>query len=732
MRRQVLWLQNKPLLEIRVHDMSNGKEIRIALAGNPNSGKTSLFNALTGAHQKVGNFSGVTVEKHEGFLDYKGYRILVVDLPGIYSLTPYSPEELVTREYLIKEPPDVVVNVLDGTNLERNLLLTTQLMELEVDFLVALNMIDEVEEKGIVIEIKQLQKLLGCHIIPVSAKKGTGLDSLLDHVIRVSRKDIEIHKNKLFFRPDIEVSVEKITVMLSHQQELGGYNARWLAIKLLENDREVYHEVQHYPVWVKIELALQEALKESERLYDSEPEILVTEDRHSFIRGAMQECVHQPGGVKATTSDYIDMVVLNRVLGLPIFLLVVWAIFQLTFTLGAPITGLLHAFFGILSSVIAPFIPNAVLRSVIIDGIIAGVGGVLVFLPNIVLLFIGLSFLEASGYMARAAFVIDRVMHRFGLHGKSFIPMITGFGCSIPAIMATRTLKSRTDRLVTIMIIPFMSCGAKLPVYVLLTAAFFAPDVAANVMFGIYLLGIVVALSTAWLLKSTVMKSDAEPFVMELPPYRWPTFTSVFFQARIKALMYLKKAGTLVLGAVILIWAISNYPHNKALDAQFMSETAHIEESGVDAAQQTRLKKALDRRIKSEQLEYSLAGRAGRVVEPLIRPIGFDWRIGIALITGLAAKEVVVSTLGTIYSIGQSDEAPVDLQSTLRQDPSFSRATALSLMVFVLLYIPCVAAIGVMKKEVGRWKPVVLYSAYSLSVAWILSFVVYRIALFVS
>jgi ferrous iron transport protein B len=709
--------------------MSEHKEISVALAGNPNCGKSSLFNALTGAHQKVGNFSGVTVEKHEGFLDYKGYHIRVVDLPGIYSLTPYSPEEIVTREYLINECPDVVVNVVEGPNLERNLLLTTQLMELEVDFLVALNMIDEVEEKGIVIEIKQLQKLLGCHIIPTSAKKSIGLDSLLDHIIRLSRKDIEIRKNKLFFRPELESSVEKITALLTHQQELSGFNARWLAIKLLENDREVYHEVQKYPVWVKVELALQDALREAERLHDSEPEILITEDRHAFIRGAMQECVRKPGGEKSTVTDYIDMVVLNRVLGLPIFLLVVWAVFQLTFTLGAPIMSALELLFGFIASAIGPLLPNETLRSIVINGIIAGVGGVLVFLPNIILLFIGLSFLEASGYMARAAFVIDRLMHRFGLHGKSFIPMITGFGCSIPAIMATRTLKSPTDRMVTIMIIPFMSCGAKLPVYVLLTAAFFSPDVAANVMFGIYLLGIVVGLWTALLLKSTVLKSDSEPFVMELPPYRWPTLASVLFQAKVKALMYLKKAGTLILSAVIIIWAISNYPRNEALGGRLAAETARIAASSMSDAEKKAGQRELDLRIKSEQLEYSLAGRAGKVLEPLIRPLGFDWRIGIALVTGLAAKEVVVSTLGTIYSIGQSEGGPVELKSILRHDPSFSRATALSLMVFVLLYIPCVAAIGVMKKEVGRWRPVLLYSAYSLTVAWVLSFIVYRLAL---
>ncbi|MEI8032432.1 MAG: ferrous iron transport protein B [Chlorobiaceae bacterium] len=710
--------------------MTDTVEIRIALAGNPNCGKSSLFNALTGSHQKVGNFSGVTVEKHEGYRDFNGYRITVVDLPGTYSLAPYSPEELVTREYIIRERPDVVVNVIEGTNLERNLLLTTQLMELEVDFLVALNMMDEVEERGMEIDIKQLQKLLGCHIIPTSATRKSGLQSLLDHVVRVAHKDISIRKNKLFFRPELEASVDAVAALLSHQKELERYNPRWLAIKLLENDSAIYAEVQRFPVWVKVELALQGAIREAQRLFDSDPEMLITEDRHAFARGAVKECVRLPRQSRATATDYIDAVVLNRVFGLPFFLLVVWAIFHLTFTLGAPLMEALEFLFSSFAAFVRPLMANELLRSIVIDGIIAGVGGVLVFLPNIVLLFIGLSFLEASGYMARAAFVIDRIMHRFGLHGKSFIPMITGFGCSVPAIMATRTLKSPTDRLATIMIIPFMSCGAKLPLYVLLTGAFFAPALAANVMFAIYLLGIAVGLWTALLLKSTILKSDSEPFVMELPPYRWPTLLSVLYQAKMKALLYVKKSGTLILAAVIIIWAASNYPHSAAVDAARALESARIAGSTQGLQEKERSMKALEMRSKSQQLEYSLAGRAGKVLEPLIRPLGFDWRIGIALVTGLATKEVVVSTMGTIYSIGQSSGGPVELKSILRNDPGFSRATALSLMVFVLLYIPCVAAIGVMKREIGEWRPVVIYGAYSLAVAWLLSFVVYRIALF--
>ena len=708
--------------------MSYAKEIKVALAGNPNCGKSSLFNALTGSHQRVGNFSGVTIEKYEGYVDYRNYRVRFVDLPGTYSLTAYSPEELVTRNYLIEETPDIVVNVVEGPNLERNLLLTIQLMEMEVDLLVALNMFDEVQAQGIEIDFKQLQRLLGCHIIPTSAKKKQGLDSLLDHVVRVYEGDIEVKKNKLAFRPEVDKAIEDITELLSNEPELGKYNHRWLAIKLLENDKEVYNVVRQYPVWVKTELALQEVIQETEKVYKSDPEISITEDRYAFIRGAMQECVGQAREKKQSVTDYIDLVVLNRVLGLPIFLFVVWVIFHMTFTLGTPMMDGLDALFGMLGESVATFLPNGTVRSILVDGVIAGVGGVLIFLPNIILLFIGLSFLEASGYMARAAFVIDRIMHRFGLHGKSFIPMITGFGCSIPAIMATRTLKSRSDRLATIMIIPFMSCGAKLPVYVLLAGAFFTPAVAANVMFGIYMLGIVVGLFSALIMKKTVLRSESEPFVMELPPYRWPSLRSVLVQAKDKAMMYLKKAGTIILLAVLLIWTFSNYPKNPELDAALDREIASIEQSIADETERQDAIIAVENRINAGQLEYSLAGRAGKLLEPVIKPLGFDWRIGIALVTGLAAKEIVVSTMGTIYSLGEADETSSELKTILKNDPAFDQATALSLMVFVLLYIPCVAAVGVMRKEIGEWKSVAFYGAYALTAAWIFSFITYRLA----
>ncbi|ANT65952.1 MULTISPECIES: ferrous iron transport protein B [Prosthecochloris] len=708
--------------------MTQLTEITVALAGNPNCGKSSLFNALTGSHQKVGNFSGVTIEKYEGYVDFKGYRIRFVDLPGTYSLTAYSPEELVTRHYLAMEHPDIVVNVIEGPNLERNLLLTTQLMEMEVELLVALNMYDEVEAQGMEIDVKQLQQLLGCHIIPTSAKARQGLDRLLDHIVRVYSGEIQIRKNKLAFRPEIEDAVKAVQAEIRHEPALDGRKYRWMALKLLENDREIYREVHQSPVWLKIERILQQAMETTGKLYQADPEILITEDRHALIRGAMEECVRMPEARKRSLTDYIDAVVLNRIIGLPVFFGVVWLIFHMTFTLGTPLMDALDQLFTSIALWVSPLLTNEMLRSVIVDGVIAGVGGVLVFLPNIILLFIGLSFLEASGYMARAAFVVDKVMHRFGLHGKSFIPMITGFGCSIPAIMATRTLKSPSDRLATIMIIPFMSCGAKLPVYVLLAGAFFPPAVAANVMFGIYMLGVLLGLLTALLLKSTILEKESEPFVMELPPYRWPTLSSVLFQSRVKAMMYLRKAGTVILLAVLLIWTASNFPKSAAIERDLALETARIEATVLDEEAKALELTAVENRASAAQLEYSMAGRTGKLIEPVIRPLGFDWRIGIALVTGLAAKEVVVSTMGTIYSLGDVDEEDTELKNILKHDPAFDQATALSLMVFVLLYIPCVAAIGVMKKEVGSWRPVLLYSSYALTVAWVFSFITYNVA----
>ena len=723
------------------------KEISVALAGNPNSGKTSLFNGLIGRHLKVGNWAGVTIEKYEGFIEYEGYKIKIVDLPGTYSLTAYSPEEVITRNYIIEEKPDVIVNVLDGTNLERNLYLTTQLMELEVNSVIALNMYDEVKEQKIEIDFKQLEKLLGSHIIPTNSIKKEGFKSLLNHIVRVHTGILTVAKNKLSFSEEVEKNIERLTDIIKGDQTLSDkYHPRWLAIKLLENDQLTYSAAKERAIWLNIEKELLEIIPKYEDMFDSSPAMTIAEDRHSFIRGAIKETVEYPKEIKKTLTDYIDSVLINRVLGLPIFLALMWLIFQFTFKLGEAPMGWIETFFGFLEKTAADIIAPGLLQSVIVDGIIAGVGGVLVFLPSILLLFLALAFMEGTGYMARAAFVVDKILHKVGLHGKSFIPMITGFGCSVPAFMSCRTLKSKADRITTMMIIPFMSCGAKLPVYILLIGAFFPVAYAGNILFAVYLFGIIVAILSAKLLKTSLFKGESEPFVMELPPYRMPTLKAVLIQMWIKAYMYIKKAGTIVLLASVIIWAAGNFPVSREINKTYAEKTHAVQCNQMfDKVQKEKQSvelgrfdghnprhdtlQSLENMRLSKQLEYSYAGRMGKFIEPVIRPIGFDWRIGISLVAGLAAKEVVVATMGTIYSLGgEADEGSSDLAAALRNDKKYDMATALSLMIFVLLYVPCLAATIVFHKEAGAWKWTGIYIAYSMIIAWVLSFAVYRIS----
>jgi ferrous iron transport protein B len=709
--------------------MKDNKKIRVALVGNPNCGKTSLFNGLVGTHLKVGNWAGVTIEKYEGYLTYKGYKIKFIDLPGTYSLTAYSPEEVIARNYIIEENPDVVVDVVDGTNIERNLYLTTQLMELEANMVIAFNMYDEVKKQKIKTDFKQLEKLLGAHIVPTSAVKRTGLNSLLDHIIRVHTGNIKVAKNKLFFSQELEEKIGSIEKSLSSDNQLTAkYLPRWLAIKLLENDQLVYSTVKEKATWLKIQKELVETFAKYEKRPEGNLNMVLAEDRHAFIRGAVKETLEYPKVIKKTLTDHLDSVLINRVLGLPIFFAIMWLIFQFTFKLGEIPMGWLETIFGFLGMLFTKIIPAGLLQSVIVDGIIAGVGGVIVFLPNILLLFLAISFLEGTGYMARAAFVIDKILHKVGLHGKSFIPMITGFGCSVPAFMACRTLKSNADRITTMMIIPFMSCGAKLPVYILMISAFFSPAVAGNVLFGVYIFGIAVAIGSAKVLKTGLFKGESEPFVMELPPYRLPTFKTLFMQMWIKAYMYLRKAGTIILFASILIWAASNFPKNATGETVYAQKmhTIELSQQLTEVQKETQLLKAENQRL-AEKLEHSFAGRIGKVIEPVIRPLGFDWRIGIGLVAGLAAKEIVVLTFETIYALGEVGEESSALAARLRNDPKYNKATALSLMVFVLLYMPCIAATTVFHKEAGAKKWTAIYIAYSMSAAWLFAFIVYQL-----
>jgi len=706
------------------------KEILVALVGNPNSGKTSLFNKLVGANQKVGNFSGVTVEKYEGTVSYNGFEIKIIDLPGTYSLTTYSPEEVITREYILDGNPDIVVNVVDSTNLERNLYLTTQLIDIQANLLVALNMYDELEKQETIIDIEQLEKLLGTHFIPTSAVTGLGVEELLNHIVELFTQKISIKKNKLAFSQTMEEYIEQLISVISKDSDLSQkYYPRWIAIKLLVNDKDVYKIVREYPVWIKINKILTDAIKEITRKFESDPELMLKEERHALIRGAIKETVKYPAKKKKSNSEIIDSILINRITGLPLFIFFMWGIFQLTFTLGEMPMNWIESFFAWLGKTVSVIIAEPNTRSIIVDGIIAGVGGVLVFLPNIMILFFSLSFLEGTGYMARAAFVIDKVMHKFGLHGKSFIPMITGFGCSVPAFMATRTLRNKSDRITTLLIIPFMSCSAKFPVYILIAGTFFGAAHAGNALFGIYMLGIAIALITARLLKTAVFKGESEPFVMELPPYRMPSFKILILQMWQKASLYLRKAGTIILTASILIWVASNYPKSDEIANEYSQIKNDVTNSvNYNEIEKSVILKDLDNQESTMQLEYSFAGKLGKLITPVVAPLGFDWKLGIALISGIAAKEIVVSTMGTLYSLSDVDENSHELRERLLANPNYNKAVALALMVFVLLYIPCAAATIVFHREAGEWKWTAFYATYTMTVAWIMAFLTYNVS----
>lgn len=710
--------------------MSDKKEILVALAGNPNSGKTSLFNKLVGANQKVGNWSGVTVEKYEGVTTHGGFNIRVIDLPGTYSLTTYSPEEIITRKFLVEEKPDVVINVVDATNLERNFYLTTQLIDIRANLVVALNMFDEVTSQKTIIDIDQLERLLGAHMIPTSTVNGSGIESLLEHIVDLYTGKIEVKRNKMNFSQHLEEYIEQLVKVLSTDSELcSNYYPRWLAIKLLVNDKDVYKLVRDNPVWIKVNVILSEVINKFNLEFNSDPELMLKEERHAFIRGAIKETVIRAPKIKKTTTEIIDSILINRVTGLPIFVFFMWAIFQITFQLGEIPMHWIESFFTWLGDYSMTVIPAGIARSVIVDGIIAGVGGVIVFLPNIMILFLALAFLEGTGYMARAAFVIDKVMHKFGLHGKSFIPMVTGFGCSVPAFMATRTLKNRSDRITTMLIIPFMSCGAKFPVYVLIAGTFFEQSMAGNILFGIYLFGVLIALISAKLLKTVVFQGDSEPFVMELPPYRMPSVNTLFFQMWHKAALYLKKAGTIILFASVLIWLASNYPVSTDIEKYYEDQITKTEfNTQLDEEAKNYAISEFKRNEHAEQIEYSVVGRIGHFIAPIVKPLGFDWRLGVSLITGIAAKEIVVSTMGTIYSLGDVDEHSSALRERLLSSPSNTKPVALAFMVFVLLYLPCFASTIVFYKEAASWKWTLFFGLYTTGIAWVMAFLVYNIS----
>lgn len=731
------------------------KHLRVALVGNPNCGKTSLFNQASGAHEHVGNYSGVTVERKTGYINYGDYHIELVDLPGAYSLSPYSPEEVYIRNYLTgSEAPDIVLNVLDATNLERNLYLTIQVKELGLPVVAALNMFDEFTERRERLDYPRLARLLGVPMVPTVCRTGLGLQALFGELTTVwegiQRQDEELlHEEtgrirplRVFYGTSIESSITTLMEKIqTHLKVTDFMQARYLAIKLLERDGEVANRLMNeYTKGAFILSARDYELKRLETELDgTDTEELMTDARYGYIAGALKETYYPRQHRGETKTDRIDRWVTHRWLGFPIFLLLMYVMFEATFVLGAYPMDWIDAGVGLLGQWVSTWMSDGSLKDLLVDGVIAGVGGVIVFLPNILILYFFISIFEDTGYMARAAFIMDKLMHKMGLHGKSFIPLIMGFGCNVPAIMATRTIESRKSRLITMLVLPFMSCSARLPVYLLLAGALFPKD-AGLVLFSLYLIGVGLAIVSAKLLRATHFKGEDIPFVMELPPYRVPTSRAIVRHMWTRAEQYLRKMGTVILLASIITWFLGYFPRHEEARLAVEAEVAQLE-ARTDLSEESRAIKAseLMHSYQRYHQEHSWIGRMGKIVEPLITPLGFDWKMGVSLLSGLAAKEVVVSTLGVIYlGDGNDDDAAVDrlgkrILTERRPDgsPSFTPLTAYGFMLFVLIYFPCIATIIAIGRESGSWRWGLFSIVYSCSLAWIVAFLVHQIGTYI-
>ena len=685
------------------------QHIKIALVGQPNVGKSMLVNAIASSHLHVGNFTGVTVEKSEVFFEYNNFHFTVVDLPGTYMFSDYTIEERVTHNYLCDETYDLILNVVDSTNLEKNFQLTTELMSMSKKMVLALNMSDEAKKENIEINVEYLSELLGVKAVKVSAAAKTGLETLLNTLIETYTQDYI--PAKLIFSEAVEEEIENISDYLTRHKFEANISNRDIAINLLQKEKKTYRTLHDNPIWTELQPFLIEADHHIELHHDSEDiKEIFAEEYFAFNTGVLKEVVcyahddKTDKKVKKSVTQKIDSILIHPIFGIPIFLFFMWSLFQLTFEIGSIPMDWIDGFFSWFGEAIGDTISNDNIRSLVVDGIISGVGAVVLFIPNIIILFIGIALLESTGYMSRVAFLLDGFFHKFGLHGQSFIPLVTGFGCSIPAYMSARILKNERDRLLTLFIIGFMSCGARLPVYVLFAGAFFSSSVAGNVLFGIYLTGAVLGLLAAKLLKLTVFQGEDEPFVMEMPKYRMPSVKLIWHTVRTKTWMYLKKAGTFIAAASMLIWFLSTYPHHE-IQAEFSANE-----------------------IAQYQLEHSYLGEIGKFSEPFFAPLGFDWKMSVALQTGLAAKEVVVSTLGVLYSLGADvDETNCSLSTVISKEISF--ASAVSFIVVMMIYLPCLAASIVFTREAGGIKYFFALFAFTSIVAYVLAFIAYRVAL---
>ena len=728
--------EDVPVPESELVALAKGKRrtINVALVGNPNCGKTSLFNIASGAHEHVGNYSGVTVDAKEGFFDFQGYHFRIVDLPGTYSLSAYTPEELYVRKHIIEETPDVIINVADSSNLERNFYLTTQLIDMNVRMVIALNMYDELESSGNKLDYIKLSQLIGVPMIPTVCRRGEGIDQLFHVIIGIyeggdflsqkgeirseiledlrdwhktyvpdhefgSHKEEEDARPRGYMRhihinhgPELERSIEEVKKAISQNEDIRHkYSTRFLSIKLLENDKEIENFISTLPNGKEIIAIRNKETLRIRKVMNEDSEQAITDAKYGFITGALKETFTDNHLEKEQTTRVIDSIVTHRIWGYPIFFLFLYIMFEGTFVLGDyPMQGI-EWLVDQLGNLIRNNMAEGPLKDLLIDGIIGGVGGVIVFLPNILILYFFISILEDSGYMARAAFIMDKIMHRMGLHGKSFIPLIMGFGCNVPAIMATRTIEDRKSRLITMLVNPLMSCSARLPIYLVMIGAFF-PNCASFMLLCIYTAGILLAVIMARIFSKFLVKGEDSPFVMELPPYRMPTSKSIMRHTWEKGAQYLKKMGGIIMIASIIIWFLGYYPRHDAHESV------------------------------AEQQENSYIGQIGKAIEPVIKPLGFDWKLGIGLISGVGAKELVVSTLGVLYT-NEGDVENVNLSDRIPITP----LVALAYMLFVLIYFPCIATFAAIKQESGSWKWAIFTAGYTTGLAWLIAFTVFQI-----
>ena len=737
--------------------VEKGKVIDVALVGNPNSGKTTIFNFASRSREKVGNYGGVTVDAKMARFRQDGYLFNIVDLPGTYSLTAYTPEELFVRKHILGKYPDIVINVVDASNIERNLYLTTQLIDMDIKVVIALNMFDELQTKGDKFDYKMMGRMLGIPIVPTVGPKGKGISELFKNVIDVYEdKDPIVRHIHINYGKTIERSIRKMQDEIWKNKSITDkVSSRFYAIKLLEKDESVGFNLSKFPNYNEIRKITDTEIQALEQDYTEDTESLITDSKYGFISGALKETYteNKLGRKTKTETEIIDTFLTHRVFGFPIFLFFMWLMFYTTFTLGNYPMDWIEKGVELLSSFISANMPEGMLKDMIVDGIIAGVGSVIVFLPNILTLFFFISFMEDTGYMARVAFIMDRIMHKIGLHGRSFIPLLMGFGCNVPAIMATRTIESRSDRILTILINPFMSCSARLPVYILIIGAFF-PSNPSAMLFLIYSIGIAFAVIIAIIFKKTIFRSKEAPFVMELPPYRLPTLKATLKNMWFKGSQYLQKMGGIILIAVIIIWALGYFPRNMETMGIFDQEI--IKREMKFQKDITRLNWATDQKniddyrnemiadisiLKTEkqayQLENSYIGQLGKFVAPAIKPLGFDWKMGVSLITGAAAKEIVVSTMGVLYQTNSNDGSTQPLVEKLKNqkytsgnkkgETVFTPVSAFAFLIFVLIYFPCLAVVVAVKKETGGWKWATFLAAYTTGLAYIAALIIYQV-----